>query len=286
MVQLKKILVPFDDNDRSIQALEYAGMFASKISGKITALHVADPRDYKSKEDFQNSINSLVNDRLRPRLLMIQQRYPEVHSMDLQIRGLDQPLHRHIIDFASENEFDFIVLRSHGLPETTNWELSFSSTTAYKVVLESVCPVFTFTVDTTRKKIQNILLPLDLIEGTLYKVPIAISIARQFDATIHLLSASEEQDTHSELSKQMTEIEEELIQQSVRVVRNQVMVDDFHSAIDTYTNSNQLDLMVIMNRPGFRWSDLWVSPKAKRIIGHSKIPVISVRANKPLDIGF
>jgi nucleotide-binding universal stress UspA family protein len=286
MVQVKKILVPFDDNHRSIQALEYAAMFASGIGAKITALHVADRKDYKSKEQFQNSLDTMINNQLRPRLSMIQQSYPDVHSIDLQIKGLDQPLHRHIIEFAALQDFDFIILRSHGLPDATDWELKFKSTTAYKVVLEAFCPVFTFTEDISSKTIKEILLPLDLVDGTLYKVPIAVNIACQFNATIHILSSSEQLETHPELEKQVIEIEKDLQRQSVKAIRNEVTSGDLPSAIEKYVNSNQIDLMIIMNRPGFRWSDMWVSPKAKKIICHSKVPVISVRANQPMDAGL
>jgi nucleotide-binding universal stress UspA family protein len=44
MKNIKKILVPFDNNLRSIAALDYAAMFATGIEANITALHLADPQ--------------------------------------------------------------------------------------------------------------------------------------------------------------------------------------------------------------------------------------------------
>ena len=103
MATIKKILVPFDDNLRSIAALEYAAMFADGIGANITALHLADPKDFHSLKEFRNDLDELVNDELRPKLKEIQSRFPSIQKFDLQIRGLQKPIHQHIIDFANEN---------------------------------------------------------------------------------------------------------------------------------------------------------------------------------------
>ena len=283
MIKIKKILVPFDDNLRSIAALDYAAMFASRIGAKITALHLADPKDFHTVAEFKDDLADLVNEDLRPKLKKIQNTYRDVRNIDLQIRGLQQPIHQHIIEFARENEIDFIILRSHGLPGERDWENHFRSTIAYKVVLESVCPVFTFTKMPDRPKMDHIMVPLDLSEGSLHKIPFAITLAKQFDATIHLLSASEHEDDLDELKEQLFEVDEEIKYKNVSVV-NTINQSTLPHAIDLYTKKHSIDLIIIMNRPGFRWSDLWISPKAKRIISHSKVPVISIRSNKPVEV--
>ena len=283
MKKIKKILVPFDNNLRSIAALDYAAMFATGIEAKITALHLADPDDYRSISEYNNEIAELVNDDLLPKLKDIQSNYPDIQKIDLQIRGLQKPIHEHIIDFAAENEIDFIILRSHGMPGEDDWEDHFKNTIAYKVVLESLCPVFTFTKIPELPKIQNILVPLDLTEGSLFKVPFAINLAMQFGAKLHLLSSSEHEDDLEELKDQLYEIEEEVRYKKVDVEHHLVQ-STLPEAIAAYTANHKIDLTIIMNRPGFRWSDLWISPKAKRIITHSQVPVISLRSSKPVDI--
>ena len=283
MNKIKRILVPFDNNLRSIAALDFAAMFATGIEANITALHLADPEDYHSLKEFNNEISDLVNDELRPKLKELHTNYPDINKIDLQIRGLQKPVHRHIIDFAVENEIDFIILRSHGMPGDLEWEDFFKSTIAYKVVLEAPCPVFTFTKIPELPKINNILVPLDLTEGSLFKVPFAINLANQFRSTIHLLSASEHEDDLEELKDQLTEIDEEIRHRKIDV-ENRTIRSTLPEAIDKYTSNHDIDLIIIMNRPGFRWSDLWISPKAKRIITHSRVPVISLRSNKPVEI--
>lgn len=283
METIKRILVPFDDNSRSIAALDYAAMFASGIGAKITAFHLADPKEFHSLTEFNKDLADLVDDTLRPKLKQIQHTYPDIHKIDLQIRGLQKSIHQHIIDFAIENDIDFIILRSHGLPDEKDWELHFQNTIAYKVVLEAPCPVFTFTKYPASPKINNILVPIDLSEGSLYKVPFALRLAKQYSATLHILSASEHQDDHEELKQLLDDIENDLKRNS-KVVKHGVYKSTIPAAITYCTDIIDIDLVLIMNRPGFRWSDLWISPKAKRIISHSKAPVISIRSNKPVEI--
>lgn len=286
MSQFKKILVPFDDNERSIRALEYAAMFASGMGASITALHLANPEVYQSKADFQKDLNQLVETRLRPKLVEIQKQYPDIVKIDLQIRGLQKSIYRHIISFAQENQIDFLVMRNHGLAEGGDWESHFKNTTAYNVVLEAPCPVFTFTHLPQNPKMKNILIPLDLSDGSLYKIPIAVNLARQFDATLHLVSGSENLDEHPELVQQIEEISASLQKMGLKVIKNGVFSDSLPKTIEAYTGRSHIDLVVIMSRPGFRWSDLWVSPKAKQIISQSSVPVFSIRADRPLETGL
>ncbi len=286
MDQFKKILVPFDDNVRSIKALEYAAMFASGIGAKITALHVADPKDYRSKQEFQASLKELISNQLQPLLNRIQKRYTEVVKIDLQVRGMNKSLHEHIVDFAVENEIDFLILRSHGESDEAEWESILKNTTAYQVVLNAPCPVFTFTQVPEQPQMRNILIPIDLSEGSLYKIPLAVAIAKQFGATVHVVSASEHQDDAEDLKEMMDKLCLDLEKQGVKLVKGCVISTTLPEAVLEYSKQHMIDLVLIMSRPGFRWSDLWVSPKAKRIINLSKVPVLSIRSNQPLEVGL
>lgn len=286
MTKITNILVPFDDNIRSIRALEYAAMFATSIGAKITALHIADPKDYHSKEEFDKDLLGLVENQLRPKLAEIRRNYTDIRKIDLQIRALEYSIPQHIIDFALEKQIDFIVMRSHGLSQAHDWELHFKSTNAYKVLLDAPCPVFTFTQAPDTPKMKNIVVPLDLSEGSLFKVPFAITLAEQFNAKLHLVTSSEYKEDQVELNRQMDDIYSKVTASGINVVKGEVFTGTLPEAIFSHCEQHAIDLIIIMSRPGFRWSDLWVSPKAKRIVSVSKVPVVSLRAEKPFDAGL
>lgn len=286
MIGFEHILVPFEDNEQSISAMVYAAMFASGTGAKITALHLADPKDYSHQHDFKLELTKMVDERLRPRLLDIQKTYPEINTISIRTLGLTKPIPKHIIAFARENEIDCIIMRSHGLPYASNLEMRFKKTNAYQVALESLCPVFTFTEYPKTNGLKSILLPLDLSDGSLYKVPVAIDLAQRFDAKIHLLSASEHREDDDELEEQMVEISKELKRRGLKVGKHAVQRETLPDAIALYCDQISIDLVIIMSRPAFRWSDLWMSPSAKKIIAQSKVPVLSIRSSKPIEIGL
>jgi len=282
----QKILVPFSDDERSINAMAYAAMLASNMGAAITALHLADTHDYTSKKEFQEELKEMVDQRLRPKLREIQKSYPDIRSIRIQTLGLEKSIDQHIIDFAKEEAIDFIVMRSHGLPEASELELRFKKTNAYKVALEAPCPVFTFTGAPVINSPKHILLPLDLSDGSLYKAPLAMELAKKFGATVHLLSASEHIEDHEELDEQITTVSEELTNRGIEVVTEKIHRKTLIEAIEDYTEKVSIDLITIMSRPGFRWSDLWMSPGAKKIIAQSKVPVLSVRTKGPIEVGI
>ncbi|GAB5522822.1 MAG: hypothetical protein Roseis2KO_06940 [Roseivirga sp.] len=283
---INKILVPFNNNRDSLSALEFAASVSAVTGARITALHLADPENYPDKRAFQKDLVRVLDQHLQPKLNEIHKRYPQVTKIDLQTRGLQKPVHDHILDFAAENSIDLIVMKTEGLFHLNDWEAHFTSSNSYKVVLEAECPVFTFTQSMAQTDFQHILVPLDLTDGSLYKVPLAIAFARYFGATLHLLSASEHSDDHPELQNQLDDIEIELQQRGVKVVKARLMKETISGAIDLYIEQQSIDLIMIMNRPGFRWSDLWVSPAAKRLICFSEIPILSIRSQEPQQIGI
>ncbi|UXP32330.1 universal stress protein [Reichenbachiella agarivorans] len=286
MSTFKKILVPFDDNIKSIEALGYAAMFATGIGAKIIALHIADPKHYHSKKEFRKELNSIVHDQLLPKLNEIHKIYPDIRKIDLQILGQEKSLPQHIVDFAAQNDIDFIILRSHGDPDQNDWELHFKKTNAYKVVLEASCPVVTFTNFPQKMQMKNILVAMDIGEDSSYKVPLATALAQQFGSTLHLLSASEHYDDLDGLDEQLNELSLGLKNKGIDVIKNEVENCTLPAAILKHTQNENFDLVMIMSRPRFRWSDLWISPKAKRIISHSHVPVLSIRSNSPGEIGL
>lgn len=284
MLSFNKILIPFDDQVISKGALEYAALIASNTGASITALFLANPKDYASKEAFNAQVKKMVDEQIYPKLEEVRLKYPNIHKIDLQIRGLIKPIYQHVLDFANENKVDFIVTRSHGYHNSEDWEDHLNNTNAYKIVLEAKCPVFTFTSIPESPKLKNILLPVDLSQGSLFKLPLVIELARKFNSTIHLLSSSEDTDEHADLESQLLSVHEDLQSKSLSTKKNKIEQKSMAEAIIDYTNKQNMDLVAIMSRPGFRWSDLWVSPKAKQILAQSKIPVLSIRSDKPLKI--
>jgi len=276
---MKHILVPFHKTKASLKALEYAAMLSIGEDTTVTALHLVDQDQYTSKEAFDFDIKKITELEVRPMLIEASKINPNLKKIKLQVMAKEEEISAHILDFAKDNEVDFIVMNSHGLPESDMWEHQLEDTIAYQVVLEARCPVFTFTQEPKTKKLAKIILPLDLTGGSMKKVPLAVQMAKQFKASLHIFSVVEDLD--SKEADKIREMQKEVLDlaKNKRIEASKIIIeaDELFVPLMEFGESIAADLIVIMNRPKALWDDLFVAPGAKRIISFSRTPVLSLR---------
>lgn len=277
----EQILVPFHNNQQWISAMPYASMLASGTKASIIGLHLTKYTDHTNVVEG-GLMDKKITEQLWPELLKIQGKYPAVKKLSIHTLRQTKAAHKHILEYAHENNMDCIVMRNHDQTHPGSSETDLCKTQAYYVGLESECPVFTFKQSSESAQMKNILLPLDLSHGSLYKVPVASGLALRYGARIHLLSASEHKEDLDEIEQQMVEVKKRLKIKGIQVQESDVQQDTSSDAIARYCEKHRIDLIVIMSRPAFRWSDKWMSPSARKVMTRSKVPVLSVRTDQPM----
>ena len=276
---MKKILVPIDDADHSLRALEYAGIVASVFKAEVVALHLIDPKLFKSKKDFHLALNNFVDEQVRPKFKKAIQSNPAMTKIRLETRALQSEISEHILEFKDELEADFIVMSSQGLRSRDEWELRFQNTNAYKVILKSDVPVFSFTQLPEQVSIRHILVPIDDSEGSLLKIPYAVKIARNLKASITLFSAVSSEKDKNTTDSTHSRLLDELQIHNLQITSEIKFADELPETMMKFGEEIKADLFIIMNRPSNRWSDFFITPGAKKIISFSKIPVLSLPGN-------
>lgn len=143
MEQIKKILVPIDFSDYSKNALKYATQFAKQFNAKIYLIYVVEPMIYPA--DFsmgQVAIPSAdidLHSRAEEELKKLSKEIINANSEVEILIKTGKPFVE-IIDTASANDIDLIIIATHG--HTGVEHLLFGST-AEKVVRKAPCPVLT-----------------------------------------------------------------------------------------------------------------------------------------------
>lgn len=145
MIQLRKILYPTDFSELSVYALRYARNFAEAFSAELHVLHVVD-------EAYQNWVTMGPNtipvgptsqemvDLAREQMStfiaenLCQAKVPVVWKV---ILGRPYPT---ILDYASQQQVDMIVIATHGRGALTHMLLG---SVTEKVVRKAPCPVLT-----------------------------------------------------------------------------------------------------------------------------------------------
>lgn len=145
MIQLQKILYPTDFSDLSLYALRYARNFAVAFHAELHVLHVVD-------EAYQNWVT------MGPNTIPVGPTAQEM--VDLAREQMDTFMAEHlcgvgfgviskvllgrpypmILDYASQQQVDLIVIATHGRGALTHMLLG---SVTEKVVRKAPCPVLT-----------------------------------------------------------------------------------------------------------------------------------------------
>jgi nucleotide-binding universal stress UspA family protein len=139
-ISLKRILVPVDFSDCSLEAVEYAALMAQRHSASVTLLHVLEPVSYGL--DFtllHASKREEMRERLTARLGDMTRALAEAKiQADSHVRG-GTPFES-ILDSAKTIPADLIVMGTHGRRGLSH---ALSGSVAEAVLRQSRCPVLT-----------------------------------------------------------------------------------------------------------------------------------------------
>lgn len=143
MITVKKILVTTDLSDESRSAFDYASWIASNEKAAITlfycvdnlpsvAYHTVDLTFDKFREELLKQERKRLDEYSRPLV--------KEHENKVRIVMLEGNASQMIISFAKENNFDLIVMNTHG---RTGIQHAVLGSIAEKVVRHAPCPVLT-----------------------------------------------------------------------------------------------------------------------------------------------
>ncbi len=189
MFEIKKILVPTDFSDNSAHAYLPAQQLASKFNAKIDFIHVVPTLRYfnesisnlglpfsmekdiypKVQEDSLAKLNSLMEEHIQ-----------KENRGEAIVRIAPKPS-RAIVENAQQGHYDLILMATHGKHETD----LLRGTITEKVIRYSPVPVLA-TDKNGIESIKKIMVPTDGSQASLSAMPVAVSLALTFNASLIL----------------------------------------------------------------------------------------------------
>jgi nucleotide-binding universal stress UspA family protein len=197
MLQLQKILFPTDFSRCAEQALAHAVFLAEKYDAEIHVLHVVTlfedqpsiisdeitetEETIRKLEDIAGKqLNKVVDSQGSDNLKIITATKREVSAAPA------------ILEYASENNIDLIVMGTHGRRGLGHLLLGSA---AEEVVRLAACPVFTIRELKEPKpvmQVNNILVPVDFSNYSKNALAYAVNIAQSYKAQLQVLHIIEE----------------------------------------------------------------------------------------------
>ena len=185
---MKKILVPCDFSETSLQAFQFAVEITRKSGGKIMLLHIVElpvlhdsmlmPTLYFEANYFKD-----MEANAEKRLTKIKSKYlkEKINVSSFVKLG---PILGTINGFAEEHKVDLIVMGTQG---ATGLKDFFIGSNTEKIVRLSSIPVLAIRKSFKLNKIKNILFPTTLLPEENHLVQHVKKVQDFFSATLHLL---------------------------------------------------------------------------------------------------
>jgi nucleotide-binding universal stress UspA family protein len=253
------ILVPIDSTEQTIIALNQSYNLARLTKSKIVLLSV-DEGDNSAAA--QKKLDELAKEAAEKSGCVVETmvRKGNVYEEISKVADVIQPLL--MIGLTSKITLNKIIGKN-----------------AFKMVRESKHPVITIRGKVHRDGCKTILLPVDLTKETREKVGRAIELAKQFDATVRIISilTQTDEDAENKLISYSNQVWKFIKSEGIRCTIKTLRGTDEAQMILDYAHEVEADLILIMSKAELNVKEFFIGTVAQRIINESDIPVLSYR---------
>ncbi|RLD89681.1 MAG: hypothetical protein DRJ09_06250 [Bacteroidetes bacterium] len=272
---MKTLLVATDFSKNSLHVLEYAIMFANKLEA---AIHLVWVDNSSLKDNLIDTIEGGLRIEKKNYLQKIASDYKsKVPGKKLQYHLKKGKVYQEIGKTARQLKADIIFTGTHGV---TGFEQYWIGSNAYRIMTSAPCPVITVRGDYNfENSISTILLPLDSSLETKQKLPFTVELAKQFNATIHLLKVynSPIGVIRKRIDSFGREAEKCLKDKNIVYKIESVEAVNVAASILEYVDKNNIDLIAIMTEQNITTANKFLGPYAQQLINGAKVPVLSLR---------
>lgn len=251
------ILVPIDETEQTVVALNQSYNLARHTDSKIVLLSVEEGAPLKS---VQRKLAELAKEASaksgQPVETMI--RKGNVYEQINKVADVLKP----------------IVLMGITSKLTLNNALRKN---AFKMVRESKSPVMTIRGTQTKSEYKTILLPLDLTKESREKVDKGIELARRFNSTIRVFSVLSQTDEEAEnrLLAYSNQVWRYLRSHGIRSTVRTVRGTDPAQLILEYARQIDADLILVTSKTDVNMKEFFTGTVAEQLINESEIPVLT-----------
>lgn len=184
---MKRILVPCDFSEPSVQGIKFAVEIAAKSSGLVMLLHILEvPVMHDTMMPVLNFETSFFNElkmKAEKHLTKLKTKF-EKESVKIQSFIEIGPIQKTLARIAEEKRADLIIIGTHG---TGGLMESFIGSNTEKVVRFSSVPVIAIHQSAKLSKIKNIIFPTNLEKNQKPLISRIKKLQAFFSATLHLL---------------------------------------------------------------------------------------------------
>ena len=271
----KTIIVGTDFSKGSYVALELAVDIAKKIHANIQLIWVCREKMLYT-DDQNNYVRNLATQKMDDLCEKYQAQLEGTTITPMIMQGKVAPM---LAAQAEKANATMIVIGTNG---ASGFEKYWMGSTAVRIVQEATCPVLSIREGFNfHKSLERILVPLNMSTNSRQKLPVAVKMAKAFNAHIHLLGQYENNSQAQTVGIYMKQAETFLQKQNVAYTSESMLAKNLPEEALAYADTINADLIVISTEQEQVLSSLFIGTNAQQFVHHSLIPILSVH---PTDI--
>jgi len=275
----KYILVPLDFSPSSINAMDYAVLYANALGCNIRMIHVkrrnADYDPAINYNDYDEVIKSTAIDKFRK---IIKHFKNKMHGkIDYCVR--DGRVFTEVCNQAKYGDALMIVSGTNGV---SGFKELWEGSNAFRIVSHAICPVVTIKYNFIPQQPRRIVVPIDNTARTRLKIPVVANIAKRFNAEMMLVDMRTDNKASSQrkMEEAVKTVANYLDRHNVSYTKETLRVKKTKIAntLIDYAISYDADLIAATSeRLDNKWQRLSVISNSQHLVNHSPIPVITIK---------
>ncbi|MEQ8910368.1 MAG: universal stress protein [Vicingaceae bacterium] len=234
METIYKVLVPIDFTEESEAAITHAAFVANSFDGELVLLHVISSE--KARANAEEQLKKIANDA------------SSSYNINVAYEIKKGSIFDEIPKVAEEKNAMLIVMGTHGVKGIQHLTGSY----ALKVIGHSKVPFIVCQSKKSKGKIKDLVLPIKFSQETKSKLSITATIAKHFDAVVHIFTANESDEfIRTKVSRELTFAKHYFDERSVKYeVEMAPEAGNYIPQLLDYSNDIEADMIAIVNSSG------------------------------------
>lgn len=269
---MKTIIVPIDFSDFSISALDYVAFYANVYSANVQMVYVqtkqasrygiSDRKEYEIAEEKFEELLKKFKDKFHEKC---------VFSYIIKKGRIFEEVANQVESYQDS----MVICTTHG---ESGWSDFFIGSNTYKIIEGTIRPVISIGNPKFCVPPKIIVMPIDFTKETREKVPIVASIAKRFDAEVHILkvTSSTSEGIHNSLKLYAKQVSKYFDEHEIKHRRSLIVGDNITDVTLEYAKTVEADLIAIMTEQVKAWTNLLIGSYAHQMLNNSPIPVLSI----------
>jgi len=278
---MQNVIVGIDFSKGSLNAMKHGISIAAKFNAKLTLLYVIAPdaNNLLGKDVSKSNIVPVVEKKLAELVTEAKRLLPKKAVVNHKIRIGKVP--KEINDEANEQEDALIVVGAHGC---SGFEEFFIGNCAFKTINAALCPVLTVNENLNiQRDLTDILIVIDDTMETLQKVTYAATLAKAFNAKIHIMGLYTARYVNLRRTTEAYVKRAEITMLDNNIRFETEFVEMTSRKVDTvleYALKKKINLIIVMKEVELAGDHVFImAPFSERIVNRSPLPVLTLNVD-------